>query len=686
MMAGRRTKPTDAKRTASSARDAATPTWWKTDPWRTVLLAIVLIAITANAYSPIFGMGYIWDDDSYVTRNPTLETTEGLRRIWFELGATPQYYPLVFTTFWLEYQWFGLNPAVSHAVNLALHCAGALLLWRVLVDLGVANGIAWTAALVFAVHPVHVESVAWITERKNVLSGCFFLGALASFLEFDRRRLSTNDVGRSRRGWWYALALVLLLAALLSKTVTATLPIVILIVLWYRRGRVTAGDILRIMPFLALGVATASVTVWVERHQVGAMGDEFDLSLVERVLLAGRAAWFYAGKLVWPQPLVFIYPRWQIDSSVPWQYLYPAAAFGLVAVCWRWRGKLGPGPLVAVLCFAVMLGPALGFVSVFPMRYSYVADHFQYLASTAIIALLAGWGWNICARSPAEIRALVFGGCVAWIATLAVLTWQQTHDYVDLETLWTQTLAKNPQAWIAAHNLGVMHLERGEMPLAERYFQQVVEVRPEDGRALNNLGLLALRQRDVDRAVQLFERAAHSDAAFIGAWYNLARIRLAQGKTPSAIDLYLSAVRIAPMSADDQEVLAVSLLRAADPADRDRFFQELTSARPHWPRLVGELAWILATSASEIRREPGRALALAQQAIEMRPAPDARMLDVLAAAQAATGQFQQAVETAARAAEQARRTGDVNAAAAIEARKQRYENHQPYLSPPDPAP
>ena len=274
---------------------------------------------------------------------------------------------------------------------------------------------------------------------------------------------------------------------------------------------------------------------------------------------------------------------------------------------------------------------------------------------------------------------------MVWIATLAVLTWQQTHDYVDLETLWTRTLAKNPGAWIASHNLGVMHLDRGERPQAERYFRQVVEVRPEDGRALNNLGLLALHRRDVNGAAEMFERAARAQSSFVGAWYNLARIRLAQGQVPAAIDKYLRGLRTAPTSADDQETLAVSLLSAADPADRDRFFQELVGARPGSARLVAELAWILATSARPDRRDPGRALALAQQAIEMSPAADARMLDVLAAAQAANGQFQQAVETANRAAEQARRAGDGVSAAAIQARQQSYERRQPYLSPASPA-
>ncbi|MGD9722430.1 MAG: tetratricopeptide repeat protein [Pirellulales bacterium] len=565
---------------ASPADGSLLAAWSRLSPrFRSGLLAAALVAITANAYAPVFECGYVWDDDSYVTRNPTLLTADGLRQIWLEVGATPQYYPLVFTSFWIEYQLFGLNPAVSHTVNLLLHCGAALLVWRVLSFLGASGPVAWIAALVFAVHPVHVESVAWITERKNVLSGVCYLGALWAYLEFDRRaRVPREGEPAARRWACYALALLLFVAALLSKTVTATLPVAILILLWYRWGRLSWRDAARVAPLLAVGIALGAVTVWLERQHVGAVGQDWDLSPLGRVLLAGRAAWFYAAKLVWPHPIVFVYPRWQIDTAAVWQYLFPAAAVGLVVLLWLLRGTIGRGPLAAILFFAVTLGPALGFVNVYPMRYSYVADHFQYLASLGIIALLVSAAWQLWQRAASGGRTVIVAVGIAWVATLAVLTWEQVHDYADLESLWTNTLAKNPDAWIAAHNLGVMQLERRAYPQAERYFRQVIASHPNDARALNNLGLLQIYKRDLPGAIARFEEAIRADPDFAGSRVNLARIRLVQGDVPQAAEHFRHALAVDPSQAMSQQGLAMDILDAADQETAKRLAQEMLKA------------------------------------------------------------------------------------------------------------
>ncbi len=622
-----------------------------TETYRTVFLAAALVALTANAYAPVFQCGYVWDDDSYVTKNPTLETADGLRRIWFEVGATPQYYPLVFTTFWAEYQLRGLDPAVSHTINVLLHYAAALLVWRVLLQLGATAAIAWIAAFLFAVHPVHVESVAWITERKNVLSGVFYLGALLAYLQFDARGRSADEGPRAARRWWYyALAFVLFVAALLSKTVTASLPVAIGLLIWYQYGKVKFQDVARLLPFFALAVALGSLTVWLERHHVGAVGQDWNLSLIERVLLAGRAAWFYAGKLLWPYPIIFVYPRWNIDSAIAWQYLYPAAALGLVAGVWYKRDAIGRAPLVAVLFFAVTLAPALGFVNVFPMRYSYVADHFQYLASLGVIVLIAIAAWRIYSSASPQMRPTMGLMGAVCVIVLAALTWRQVHDYVDIETLWNNTLAKNEDAWMAAHNLGVLHMERREIPQAERYFTQVVRIRPDDARAQNNLGLICLSKRDLPGAIARFEMAIRGEPDFVGARINLCQIQLlTPGQTGQAVENYLHALGVDPNVAEAQEQLALQLMRTADRVTAERLLKRALQLRPKWPLLVNELAWRLATSPSAELRDPQRALALAKQAVEMSDGRDANVLDTLAAAYAARGEFEQAVETARQA-------------------------------------
>ncbi len=260
---------------------------------RQALAALALLALCAIFHGPAVGGGFVWDDDDYVERNETLRSAEGLRRIWFDLEATPQYYPLVHTTYWLEYRLWGLDPAGYHATNILLHAAASVLLWRVLLLMGIPG--AWFAAAIFGVHPVHVESVAWITERKNVLSAVFMFASALLYLRFslgDRARRGPRRVRAE-----YAGALLLFVAALLSKTVACTLPVLLLMVIWWRRGGMTRREVLSLAPFLAIGLVLGLLTVYLERHHVEARGADWDLSPAQRCLIAGRAVFFYAGKL-----------------------------------------------------------------------------------------------------------------------------------------------------------------------------------------------------------------------------------------------------------------------------------------------------------------------------------------------------------------------------------------------------
>ena len=351
----------------------------------------LLIVLTVAAYVPALRGGFVWDDDKYVTANRTLRTADGLAEIWFEIGVTIQYYPLVFTTFWIEHRLWGLEPFGYHLVNVLLHATSAGLLWTLLRRLKVPG--AWLAAAVFAIHPVHVESVAWITERKNTLSGVFYLLALLSYLRFEPPDPQAHN---RRRDWrFYPPALVLFTCALLSKTVTCSLPLVILLLLWWKRARWRWLNVLPVVPMLAIGALMGLLTAWMEKNIVLARGADWDLSIVQRCLIAGRALWFYLGKLVWPAEVMFTYPRWQVRADVWWQFLFPAATIAVVVALWLLRRRVGKPPLVAALFFGGTLAPALGLIDVYPMRYSFVADHFQYLASIGpivlFVALLTRW-------------------------------------------------------------------------------------------------------------------------------------------------------------------------------------------------------------------------------------------------------------------------------------------------------
>ncbi|MFO8008889.1 MAG: tetratricopeptide repeat protein [Candidatus Brocadiia bacterium] len=540
---------------------------------KALLAGLLLFALAVSAYLPATQSGFIWDDDDYVQQNRLLRSLAGLRRIWFEPTATPQYYPLVHTTYWLEYHLWGLEPAGYHVVNILLHAMCAVLAWRVLRSLQVPG--AWVAAAVFAVHPVHVESVAWITERKNVLSGVFYLGAALAYVRYALPERGKPDAGPRRYGsrWLYAASLALFVLALLSKTVACSLPAAALLVLWWKRGRPKWQDVRDLAPFFVVGIALGLVTVWLERHQVGAAGREWSLSAVERVLIAGRALWFYAGKLAWPAELTFTYPRWEVNPAVWWQYAFPASAVACVVALALARRRIGRGPLVGVLFFAGTLVPALGFFDVYPMRFSFVADHFQYLASLGLIALAVAAVSSAAERlgRPPGIAAAVAAAGV--LAALGILTWQQTHIYRGPETLWRDTLRKNPQAWLAHNNLGNIVLNRGKTEEAIAHYREALSLGSNLPETHSNLCLALQRQGKLDRAVAHGRRALQLKPDFAAAHNNLGLALQGQYRITEAAGRFRETLRLDPHHAKARANLWNALrveARLAEAVERHR--------------------------------------------------------------------------------------------------------------------
>lgn len=423
----------------------------------------VFVALALAAYVPAIRSGWIWDDDDYVTQNPTLRSTLGLAQIWLEPKDSPQYYPLVFTTFWIEYQLWGLAASPYHLTNVLLHGLNAWLVWRVLCRLGVPG--AWLAAAVFALHPVHVESVAWVTERKNTLSALFYLTAVLAFLQHVETK--------SRA--WYALALGSFLAALLSKTITCTLPAVLVLLLWWKRGTLTRAHWLALAPMFVMGVGMGLQTVWLEKNVVGATGDDWSLGPLERFLLAGRALWFYAGKLIWPEPLIFIYPKWNVDAGAISWYCFSLSALGVLVGLWALRRQWGKAPLVAALVFAGTLFPALGFFDIYPFRYSYVADHFQYLASVPLIALGIAGACRLFQKWPVLGKVLA----IALLLALGGRTFRQGFIYDSEQTLWEDTLTRHPNCALAHARLGVYFAREERYQEAVDHFTHVVRLHPD---------------------------------------------------------------------------------------------------------------------------------------------------------------------------------------------------------------
>jgi len=494
---------------------------------------IFLVALLA--YQPSWHGGMLWDDDAHLTRSD-LQSVNGLRRIWFDVGATQQYYPVAHSAFWIMHRLFGDNTLGYHLVNIALHASSAFLFFLILRRFRLPG--ASLAGLAFALHPVHVESVAWMTELKNTLSGVFVLGSTLAYLGFDEWRRRSA----------YAAALALFALAVMSKSVTAVLPAALLVLFWWQRGRLDwRRDVLPLVPFVAVGVVAGLTTILVERLSLNARGVEYQLAAVDRVLIAGRALWFYFTKILWPSPLMFVYPRWSIDQGALWQYLFPIAALAALVACWALCERTR-GPLATLLLFCGILFPALGFFNVYPFRYSFVADHFQYLATLPIIAAISfllvtrtgGQGGGRRIAEPALMAAI---GIPFFLLTRA-----QGANYIDSDTLFRVTLARNPGCWLCLNNLASakLHGSEGDVDEAVASLERALQLNPLSAEAHNNLGGAWQRKGRFDDAIREHQEALRLDPRLVDGQYNLGVAYQASGRGADARAAFEAALRLNP--------------------------------------------------------------------------------------------------------------------------------------------
>ncbi len=656
---------------------------------------LLLVGITVAVYMPARRCGFVWDDNSYVVDNQTLRSPDGLRQIWLEIGATAQYYPMVYTTYWLEYRLWELDPAGYHVVNILLHALVAILLWRVLTMLNVPG--AWVIAAVFAVHPVHVQSVAWITQRKNVLSGVFYLGAALAYLRYA---LPLGDgAGRGRSPVLYLAALLLFLCALLSKTVTCTLPVILLLVVWWKHDRIAWADFRALLPFFLLGIAFGLVTIRVESHEVRALGQEWDRSLVDRCLIAGQGLWFYLYKLVWPRQLSFIYTRWQIDTHAWQQYLYPLAAIVGVALTWIARGRMGKGAVIAVLCFVVTLFPAMGFFNIYFTRYSFVADQWQYIASIFAIGLVVAAAYRSVDRSdPAARGALaVLAGVI--LVTLGTLTWRHVPAFKDVETIWLDTLEKNPTCWLAHNNLGNLYEKQakqyekqdkldesqGKLDQAIQHHGQALLAKPRFdanvARSYHNLGNALAAQGKYEEAASQYRQSLQVDPNFAPAHNNLANALLRRRDVAGAIQHFQLSLQLKPRDAAIHYNLAMVLTMVRHIEGAVEHLRETVRLEPDWLKPISGLAWILAADSDANIRDPSEAIQLAEHAVKLTGRENGTALDLLAAAYASSGQFDRAIATAQEALALAEASQADRLAGIIRQRLELYEQGTPFVKP-----
>jgi tetratricopeptide (TPR) repeat protein len=569
---------------------------------RSVILGAVALAVAAAAaaaYWPALTGGLVWDDDGHITR-VALRSLQGLRAIWLEPGATQQYYPVLHSLFWIEHRLWGDAPLGYHLANLLLHLAACVLLYRVLRRLEAPGALL--AASLFALHPVCVESVAWISEQKNTLSTVFYMAAALAYLRFDERR----------RPGWYAIATALFAAALLSKSVAASLPAAILVAFWWK-GRLSWRSAAPLAPWFCLSAAAAVVTPWVESKFVGAYGPAFDLRWIDRILIAGRAPWFYLGKIVWPADLVFIYPRWRLDAADAWQYVYALAAALALGALWALRGR-ARGPLAAALLFVGTLFPALGFINVYPFVFSFVADHFQYLAAAMMISALSA-GASILSGRWLAGRGKAAGAAALCVgAALACLTWRQCGKYHDIETFYRSILERNPSSWLAHDNLGVVLVQRRHLEEAVGHYQEAIRLNPDYPQAYNNYGNVLAQEGRFAEAAEEYAGALRARPSFAAAEYNWGNAMNDAGRYWQA-ELHLrNALRIQPDYPQAHYALANALANSGRIGAAVPEYGEALRLEPDYPEAHANLGLALAQQGNW-----AEALAQITEAVRLRP-------------------------------------------------------------------
>ena len=577
---------------------------------RALLPGAALLLLALLAYAPALRAGFIWDDNA-LTDNPLVTTFSGLWGVWLTPGRFPleqHYWPLVYASFWLEHLVAGLNPFLYHLDNILLHGAVCILLWRVLRRLAVPG--AWLAAALFAVHPVHAESVAWIIERKDVLSGLFYFGAALAFLHFHE--LPTTEPPR-RRQRLYALSLALFAAALLSKSIAVTLPLALALALWLRHGRLTRRDLARLLPLLAL----AAVLTLADLHYVQArLQPGFKpsgLDFPERVLMAGRAAWAYLAKLAWPHPLAAFYPKWPVSLTSPFAWLPLLAGLALLAGLWLARRHLGRGPGAALAFFVLTLAPALGLLDFDYLRFTWVADRFQYLASAGPLALAAA-ALALLARRLRWPAAASRAAAALLLAALGLLCLRQAALYRDSATLFEACLRAYPQCWAAHANFGWTRQQAGRLDEAVAQYREALNMYPDDPWTLNNLGEALRAQGQPQEAEACLARAVSLQPGRADRVTNLALALADQEKYAPAAEQCRLAIQLDPNYFLAHLTLGQALLSMENPREAAATLEQALRLQPGSPE-----ALYLLGHAHEVQGAPAEAARCYRQALQARP-------------------------------------------------------------------
>ncbi len=527
----------------------------------------LIFLLTFVAYFPAIRGGFIWDDDVLITANPMMKSRDGLYRFWFTT-ETMDYWPVTSTAWWLEWRLWGDRTTGYHVINVLLHIVNAVLIWIVLRQLKVPG--AWMAAVVFALHPVNVATVAWISEQKNMLAMLFYLISIFLYLRFDE----------DSRWRFYIFSLAAFLLALLSKAAVVMLPVVLLGCVWWRRDKIQWRDILHSLPFFVLSLVLGLVTVWFQHNQSVQAQLEQKSGLFSRWAAAGWMPWFYLYKTLLPVGLNVIYPDWQIDTSHWVSFMPGLLLMGCFVLFWLKRGAWGRPLLFGLGYFVVTLFPVLGFFRQSFHRFSLVADHWQYFSIIGVIALVVAGAEKIFRCLGQRTRYWTAAAGVAVLATLGVATWTRAAVYRDAETLWRDTVAKNPKAWAGFNNLGLILLQTGRAGEAIGNLQRALQLKPNYADAHYNLGIAFAQTDRIEDAINQYEQALRLAPDSAETHNNLGIALKQMGRLDDAISHFEQAVRIAPNDAEVHYNLATTLRQVGKNNEAIVHFEQAVHLKP----------------------------------------------------------------------------------------------------------
>ncbi len=641
---------------------------------RVIAGALAIVALIFIVYSPILPGTFVMDDERLTGGdNPLVNGNLTPGTLWFGTDFT-----LATFGWWLERMAFGSNPAGYHVVDLLLHAASCLLLWRLLARLKIPG--AWLAGALFAVHPVCVNSVARIAELKNTLSLPFFLLSFLTYLRYEAAALYPGEnsaADKPRHPWsgplWLTISLLTFVLALLAKSTAVTLPGVLLLCAAWQRKRLTRQDVFHTIPYFILSLAFGLMSIWFQKHQALpttplALAPE---TFWQRLATSGVVFWFYLGKAFVPVNLSVAYPPIQMEAGA-WASYLPDLAIGItVLTCWKFRRAWGRHALFSLGCFAITLFPALGFFNAQYQTMWNVSDHLQYGSLPAVVALAA-------AALAVWVKELVLPMVVAVLLTvLLILSFQRAQIFTSEENLVRDTLKKNPAAWAADNDLGTILAEKSDYGGAIQEFVLSLQDHPNNVDGLMNLGHALSLIGQYGAADAQFQTALMIDPGAAALHKAYAEALYLQGKKTEACHQLQWATVLQPDPQSEME-LASWLYADGDLRRAVNEFRRVLESERDDPEALNDLAWILATSPDDSLRNSPEAVADAQKACRLTSYKRPEMLSALAAAQADAGDFSNAVATVQMAIHAATAAGNTQMVSADEQFLQLYRANKPY--------